>query len=88
MLVDSARHFLPVSTLMTVLDAMAYSKLNVLHWHLVDDDSFPYISKALPKLSNAAFSPLHTYNRQVSRYLRIRLSEQGLLLSHCLGGLS
>jgi hexosaminidase len=63
-LIDSARHFLPVSAILTVLDAMAYSKLNVLHWHLVDDDSFPYVSKALPKLSNAAFSPSHTYKRQ------------------------
>lgn len=84
-LVDSARHFLPVSAILTVLDAMAYSKLNVLHWHLVDDDSFPYISKMLPKLSNAAFSPLHTYNRQVKR-LSWR-SCGGLTFTHASGPL-
>ena len=31
MLIDTARHYLPMSTLLTVLDSMAYSKLNVMY---------------------------------------------------------
>lgn len=35
LMIDTARHYLSVNTIMKLLDAMSYSKLNVLHWHLV-----------------------------------------------------
>jgi len=41
LLIDTARHFLPVETIKTLLDSMPMSKLNVLHWHVVDAESFP-----------------------------------------------
>ena len=37
MLIDTARHFLPMDTLYEILDGMAMNKFNVMHWHIVDD---------------------------------------------------
>lgn len=67
-MIDTARHFLPLATIYRVLDAMSYSKQNRLHWHLVDDQSFPYVSKAFPDLAGkgAFYAPAttHTYSPQ------------------------
>jgi len=48
--IDAARHFLPVPVIKRNLDAMAAVKLNVLHWHLTDDQGFRIESKAFPRL--------------------------------------
>ena len=43
LMIDSSRHFLPVPFIMHILDAMQANKLNVLHWHIVDSNSFPCV---------------------------------------------
>jgi Glycosyl hydrolase family 20, catalytic domain/beta-acetyl hexosaminidase like len=50
-LMDTVRHFLPLSLILSNLAVMAAHKLNVLHWHLTDAQSWPYQSRAFPELS-------------------------------------
>src|SRR5688572_1623667 len=50
LLIDVARHFEPVEVLKRNLDAMAALKMNVLHWHLTEDQGFRVESKKYPKL--------------------------------------
>ena len=51
------------------VNAMSWNKLNVLHWHIVDLDSFPYQSKEKvreDKLNHRfLYKPLHTVIEQV-----------------------
>ena len=50
LLLDASRHFMPVHVIERNLDAMAAVKLNVLHWHLTDDQGFRVECLAYPKL--------------------------------------
>ena len=50
-MIDSSRHFVPMPTFYAFIDAMAYSKMNVLHWHVTDDQSFPFVSATFPSLA-------------------------------------
>ncbi len=47
-MIDSVRHFLSISAVKRTIEAMPLSKLNVLHWHLVDDEAFPFDSVSHP----------------------------------------
>ena len=51
-MIDSSRHFLPVSSIRKQVDALLYNKMNVLHWHIVDEDSFPLEVESVPELSH------------------------------------
>ena len=50
MLIDVSRHFMPVETIRRNIDGMAVVKMNVLHWHLSDDQGFRVESRVLSKL--------------------------------------
>jgi len=49
-LIDVSRHFIPLDVLKRNVDGMAAVKMNVLHWHLSDDQGFRVESKKFPKL--------------------------------------
>ncbi|PPQ84283.1 hypothetical protein CVT25_013221 [Psilocybe cyanescens] len=40
-MLDTARNYFPVADIKRTLDAMSWVKINTLHWHVVDSQSFP-----------------------------------------------
>lgn len=54
LMIDSARHFQTVDEIKKTIDVMATLKLNVFHWHLVDDQAWRLEIKAYPKLTEVA----------------------------------
>jgi hexosaminidase len=77
-MIDTSRHYIPVPVLKQNLDAMSYNKFNVFHWHLVDDQAFPYESTVFPELHQEGSydSETHVYSTQdvqdIIEYSRIR----------------
>jgi hexosaminidase len=53
LLIDVGRHFIPLDVLKRNLDGMAAVKINVLHWHLYDNEGFRVESKRFPRLQEA-----------------------------------
>lgn len=47
---DVSRHFIPVEEVERTIEGLAAVKLNVLHWHLSDDQGFRVESKRYPRL--------------------------------------
>ncbi|KAK3085925.1 hypothetical protein FSP39_010784 [Pinctada imbricata] len=77
LLIDSSRHFIFKEVIYDVLEGMAQNKMNVLHWHIVDDQSFPYQSKIYPDLSEkGAYHPSFVYSHEdiadIIEYARMR----------------
>ncbi|XP_005093305.1 uncharacterized protein LOC101855238 [Aplysia californica] len=75
--IDTSRHFLFKEIILDIIESMEMNKLNVFHWHIVDDQSFPYESKVYPELSRkGAFHPTYVYSlediAEIIEYARVR----------------
>jgi hexosaminidase len=91
LLIDVGRHFEPVNVIERTLDGMAAVKLNVLHWHLTEDQGFRIESKLYPKLTGMGSDGLYYTQEQakeVVAYARahgIRVVPEFDMPGHSLG---
>jgi hexosaminidase len=77
LMIDSARHFLPVALIERNLDGMAAVKLNVLHLHLSDNQGFRVESQRYPKLHELGSDGLY-YTQDQVRHIIAYARERGI----------
>lgn len=65
LMLDVARHWMPIDVVKRQLDAMAAVKLNVLHLHLTEDQGFRIESTRFPKLHQAGSDGLFFTQAQI-----------------------
>jgi hexosaminidase len=69
LLIDVSRHFIPIDVLKRNLDGMAAVKMNVLHWHLSDDQGFRVESKIFPKLTGMGSDGLFYTQDEIREFI-------------------
>src|SRR5262249_33035526 len=77
LLIDSCRHFQPLEVIKRELDGMAAVKLNVLHWHLSEDQGFRVESRKYPKLYQMGSDGLY-YTQEQIRDVIAYATERGI----------
>jgi hexosaminidase len=77
LMLDSARHWMPLEVVKRNLDAMAAVKLNVFHWHLSEDQGFRVESKRFPKLQQEGSDGLF-YTQDEIRGVVIYARDRGI----------
>jgi hexosaminidase len=76
-ILDTSRNFFPFDAILRTIQAMAYNKLNVFHWHITDSHSFPLELSKEPELANrGAYSEDERYSssdvRKIIEFARLR----------------
>lgn len=79
LMIDASRHFMPVDVIKRNLDGMASVKMNVFHWHLVDDQGWRIEMKKNTKLIEMA-SDGNYYTQEEIKNIVQYASDRGILV--------
>lgn len=79
MLLDLARNWYPIADVKRTIDGLAMSKMNVIHLHITDTQSWPLEIPSLPELAQkGAFAEGLTYSPEDIRDLQEYAAERGV----------
>lgn len=69
LLIDACRHWMPMEVIKRNLDGMAAVKLNVLHWHLSEDQGFRVECMSFPRLHEMGSDGNYYTQKQVQEVI-------------------
>lgn len=75
--IDTSRNYMDIPILKRIIDGLSYNKMNVLHWHILDSNSFPFISSREPLMAiYGAYNARQVYRpsdiQELVNYAQIR----------------
>ena len=70
LMIDASRHWMPIEVVKRQLDGMELVKLNVLHFHLSDDQGFRIESKTHPELHEKGSDGQYFTQEQIREIIR------------------
>lgn len=79
LMIDAARHFQPVDVIKRNIDGLAAMKMNVFHWHLVDDQGWRIEMKKHPKLIDLASDGMYYTQEEIKNIVKYA-DERGILI--------
>jgi hexosaminidase len=77
LMIDSARHFIPLDVLRRNIDGMEVVKMNVFHWHLSENQGFRAESRKFPKLHELGSDSFY-YSQEEIRELIAYARDRGI----------
>lgn len=81
LMLDTARHFIPIEGMKRMIDAMCANKMNVLHWHATDDTSWSIESELFPNFSAlGAYSSEQVFTTAMQDDLDTYAKERGVII--------
>jgi hexosaminidase len=55
LLLDTARSYYSVDSILRIIRTLGMTKMNVLHWHFADDQSYGFESRAIPEVTSSTY---------------------------------
>ncbi|SCY60780.1 hexosaminidase [Flavobacterium anhuiense] len=79
LMMDVSRHFQPIDVVKRNIDALAAMKMNVFHWHLVDDQGWRIEMKKHPRFTQVASDGMYYTQEEIKNIVKYA-DERGILI--------
>jgi hexosaminidase len=77
-MIDTGRNYISVPKIMEQIDGMALSKLNVLHWHMIDSQSWAVEINAYPQMTDDAYSANEIFTQETIKEIVAYAAARGV----------